>query len=260
MIARSPDASEIRRYLLRELPEPERARLEESYFSDDSLLDLVEAQEDQLVSEYVMGRLPDAEKRRFEESLLASPYYRERVETTTRLRRRIVKDRSFRRLLLGSSTSRSAAQRTPFFPGRTGTVVAFALLFTLLVAALVSATRLKGQLEAARKAPQVTEPVLVLLSPPDPGTAARTVVRPRGAALLIGLPSTLASKGPVTGALLAAGGLPAWQGTARLSGGGDPVLTVPAGSPAPGRYEVRVTAGSEATTAGTLDLVEPSGR
>ncbi len=191
----------IREYLLRNLADAERARFEESYFADDDLLDRVEAEEDLLVSDYVLGRLTDADRRRFEKALLGTPYYRERVETTTRLRLRIARDQGLRRH--GRETS--AASGGGLFPGRTGIVVAFALLAVLLLASLVTALRLKQQLSALRTErntstpPVVTTggvvpatPSVVLQAPTGEGIVARRVERAPGSPLVLVFPRSLA--------------------------------------------------------------------
>jgi hypothetical protein len=113
-VSREPavERGRIREYLLRSLAESERASFEESYFADDELLDRVEAEEDLLVSDYDLGRLSDADRRRFEKALLGTPYYPERVETTTRLRLRIAATRG--------STDRPAPPPGGGLSGRTG--------------------------------------------------------------------------------------------------------------------------------------------
>ena len=151
------DRGRIRGYLLRRLGDDERQNFEESYFADDALLDRVEAEEDLLVTDYVLGRLSEEDRRRFEQALLGTPYYRERVETTTRLRRRIARDQGVRKL------GRGAAPRPGggLFPGRTGIVVAFGLLCVLLLAALVTALRLKQQLATLRAELSTAAPATV---------------------------------------------------------------------------------------------------
>lgn len=193
----------IREYLLRNLADAERSRFEESYFADDDLLDRVEAEEDLLVSDYVLGRLTDADRRRFEKALLGTPYYRERVETTTRLRLRIARDQGLRRH--GRETS--VASGGGLFPGRTGIVVAFALLAALLLASLVTALRLKQQLSALRAElnastpPAVTTgeggvvpatPSVVLQAQTGEGIVARRVERAPGSPLVLVFPRSLA--------------------------------------------------------------------
>jgi hypothetical protein len=70
----------ITRYLLGELSDEERTRLEEQYFADADLSHEVQAVRDDLVDAYVRGRLPRRERERFEKYFMASPRRRERVE------------------------------------------------------------------------------------------------------------------------------------------------------------------------------------
>ncbi len=144
MSAAPPTAGEIRDYLLRRLPEPRRAVLEELYFRDDDILERVEEAEDALVTDYVLGRLAPGDRSSFEESLLDSPYYRDRVETTTQIRLRLNHLDAFRK------GKRPAASR--LLAGRTGAFLVASFLFVLFLAALVSAVRLKRDLETATRA------------------------------------------------------------------------------------------------------------
>ena len=70
----------ITSYLLGELSDEERSRLEEQYFADADLSHEVQAVRDDLVDAYVRGRLPRRERERFEKYFMASPRRRERVE------------------------------------------------------------------------------------------------------------------------------------------------------------------------------------
>lgn len=155
----SADSDLIRNYLLRRLAEPERARFEEAYFSDDALLDRVELEEDRLVADYVLGRLTESDRRRFETSLLGTPYYQERVQTTSRLQQRLARHRASRPdrpnapRAVGSEPAR-------LFPGRTGLVVAFSLLVVLLAAAVLSALRLKSDVEALKSRLETPRPTV----------------------------------------------------------------------------------------------------
>ena len=199
----------IREYLLRSLADADRARFEESYFADDALLDRVEAEEDLLVSDYVLGRLSEEDRHRFEKALMGTPYYRERVETTTRLRLRIARDQGIRRLGRGPAQAVGAG----VFRGRTGAVVAFALLGVLLLATLVTALRLKEQLASLRaemnaSPPRAvtaaaggvvpTTPAVVLQSPIGEGIGARRVERAPGSPLLLVFPRSLVRSGTKT--------------------------------------------------------------
>lgn len=264
----------IREYLLRNLAEAERARFEESYFADDALLDRIEAEEDLLVSDYVLGRLTDSDRHRFEQALLAAPYYRERVETTTRLRRRIARDEQVRSIARGAP--RAAA--SGLFPGRTGIAVAFALLGVLLLASLVAALRLKQQLATLRSelnaqaSPTVTAaaggvvpatPAVVLQSVTGEGVAARRVERPAGSPLVLVFPRTAApSEGRTwrvalrsdAGTILwDSGDLPLGTGTAA-----DLAVRLPAGVPEAGRVGVTLFADGAPALSVLLEIVHPA--
>ena len=274
-MSREPAAENgrIREYLLRNLAEAERARFEESYFADDSLLDRVEAEEDLLVSDYVLGRLSDSDRHRFEQALLATPYYRDRVETTTRLRRRIARDEHVRTLGHGSAQSASG-----LFPGRTGIVVAFALLFVLLLASLVTALRLKEQLKTVRaqlNAPAPTAvtaaaggvvpstPAVVLQAPAGEGVAVRRVVRAPGSALVLVIPRSAAPADARTWrvALRDGTGAVVWDSgdqPAVASGSADLAVRLPAGVPEPGRVGVTLFADGAPAFSVLLDVVAPS--
>lgn len=67
-------------YLLGELPEEERARLEQEYFDDDEFFQQLLVAEGELIDAYVRGELGGRRRERFEASFLSSPRQRERVE------------------------------------------------------------------------------------------------------------------------------------------------------------------------------------
>ena len=265
------DRDRIREYLLRNLAEADRARFEESYFADDALLDRVEAEEDLLVSDYVLGRLTDEDRRRFEKALLGTPYYRERVETTTRLRLRIAGDQGIKRI------ARPAGQgSTGLFPGRTGIVVAFALLGVLLLASLLTALRLKEQLTALRAElnapapPPVTAgaggvvpatPAVVLQAPSGEGVGARRVERSPGSPLVLVFPRALAPSAAKLWRVV----LRADSGTVLWDSGDQPVgpgaaadlaVRLPAGVPGAGRVGVTLWADGAPVLSTLLDVVE----
>jgi len=273
-VSREPavERGRIREYLLRNLADAERARFEESYFADDDLLDRVEAEEDLLVSDYVLGRLTDADRRRFEKALLGTPYYRERVETTTRLRLRIARDQGSRRH--GRETS--ATSGGGLFPGRTGIVVAFALLTVLLLASLVTALRLKQQLSALRTElnasppPAVTTgeggvvpatPSVVLQAPTGEGIVARRVERAPGSPLVLVFPRSLAPANARTWRVV----LRAESGSVLWDSGDQPVaagtstdlaVRLPAGVPEAGPIGVTLWADGAPAQSAFLEVAE----
>jgi hypothetical protein len=69
------------RYLLNDLPAEDEARFEEAYLRDGSLLEQVQAREEELIEDYVKGNLSDYERQRFERHYLASERRRARVDT-----------------------------------------------------------------------------------------------------------------------------------------------------------------------------------
>ncbi|HKQ51059.1 MAG TPA: hypothetical protein VJT74_01730 [Pyrinomonadaceae bacterium] len=78
-MSRKTEGALLTRYLLGELPEGERERLEETYFGDDATFEQVLIAEEELIDAYVRGDLPPPERERFERLFLASPRGRERV-------------------------------------------------------------------------------------------------------------------------------------------------------------------------------------
>ncbi len=260
MSAPLPSEGEIRDYLLRRLPEARRARLEELYFSDDRILDRVEDAEDRLVSDYVLGRLSSADRKIFEDSLLAMPYYRDRIETTTQMRLRLSQHKAF----LGGSRGATGLR-----PGRTGLLVAASLLFVLFVAARASALRLKRDLEAATKVaagPVRAElPARALVLPREGGSpsAPLRVGAPAGGPLLLVLPAALLPDAARLWRLtLRTGSETVWESGAirgGADGAGDLALRLPAGVPAPGRYEVVAAPEGDPASARVLATVEVVG-
>lgn len=267
MSAAKPSPDEIRDYLLRRLPDGKRARFEEAYFSDDALLDRVEEAEDDLVSDYVLGRLGATDKRRFEESLLETPYYRERVDTTTRFKLQLAGNRVLRR---GGPSLRSGGRKSS--PGRTGLPVAFAFLAILFLAALASALRLKSDLEKAHLRARelasvvpppaaqagvvpVTQTVLVTV-PREAGAPVYRVARPIGTPLLLVFSRQLlpdaARNFEVT---LRDGGRLTWASGPQRAGPsdeGDLALRLPTRLPPPGRTAVLLSTTGGGDDAGRL--------
>ena len=257
MSATTPSQGEIRDYLLRRLPESRRSRLEELYFRDDRLLDRVEEAEDQLVSDYVLGRLSPADRKLFEDSLLGTPYYRERIETTTQMRLRLSRHRAF---------ARGSRKQPGLLPGRTGLLVAASLLFVLFVAALASALRLKRELEALTSAaapPGRSDPparVLVLAGPaadvPAPLRSLPADARP----LLLVLPRTVLPRTASSWRLsLRSGSGTVWTSGAIRPGSdgeGDHAIRLPPGMPAPGRYDVVAAEEGDPASVRTLATLE----
>lgn len=69
----------MRRYLLGEMTEAERAALEREYFADGRLFELMVRAENELVDEYARGLLPPPARERFERHYLSHPARRARA-------------------------------------------------------------------------------------------------------------------------------------------------------------------------------------
>jgi anti-sigma factor RsiW len=74
------DEQQIVRFLLGELSEDHRLKLEEQLFKDDGCYRQVLAIEEELADDYVQNRLSASQRSRFEQQLLASRRQRDRVE------------------------------------------------------------------------------------------------------------------------------------------------------------------------------------
>jgi len=262
--AAAPSTGEIRDYLLRRMTEAGRTRFEEAYFADDALLDRIEAEEDVLVSDYVLGKLPEAERKLFEESLMETPYYQERVETTSRLKLQIQGHRSFLRPARGAG---SPAGRDV---NRTAAVVGFSVLTLLLVAAVASAVRLKSDLGRANAkaaalaaapaasavpAPSAMPARTVVLDPPaSQGPPFARVLRSAGTPLAFTFSRWLVPDGTSRiQVLLLDGNRIAWDSQLLPAGAqeqGDVAIRLPADRPAEGVYGVLLRSqGSSGTAA-----------
>jgi uncharacterized membrane-anchored protein YhcB (DUF1043 family) len=77
----SEDDKLISRYLLGELTDEEKGRVEERLFTDSRFFQGLEAARDELIENYLRGALSGEERERFESYFLASTIRRERVET-----------------------------------------------------------------------------------------------------------------------------------------------------------------------------------
>jgi hypothetical protein len=80
-VSTRPQTENLTRYLLGELPEDERARLEDELLGDEALFRKVEEAEHDLLDDYVGGRLPARERERFEQHYLRLPGSPERLHT-----------------------------------------------------------------------------------------------------------------------------------------------------------------------------------
>ena len=83
---RNPQQDEkFTRYLLSDLTEEERARLEEEYFTDDELFENYLCVKDELLDAYARGDLTGQQRERFEKHFLSTPPRRERLREAKEL-------------------------------------------------------------------------------------------------------------------------------------------------------------------------------
>lgn len=82
----SGDEQLLTRYLLGELPEEERSRLEAEYFADPGLFARLLAAEDDLIDAYVRGALSAEAQARFEERFCRSGEQVQRIAFASALK------------------------------------------------------------------------------------------------------------------------------------------------------------------------------
>jgi len=70
----------LEKYLLGDLSEPERERIEKEYFTNDEAWELLTTVEDELIDSYIRGRLSKRQRGQFQNYFLQSPRRRERYE------------------------------------------------------------------------------------------------------------------------------------------------------------------------------------
>lgn len=75
----------VRRFLLGELAEEERARVEDAFLVDEEAFEMLLAAEDELVDAYARGELRGRERERFERHFLSTPRGREKLLRTRSL-------------------------------------------------------------------------------------------------------------------------------------------------------------------------------
>ena len=80
MSVNASDDKQAIRYLLGDLSEAEQARLEERFFHDSELSELLSEAEDDLIDQYVREELSGPERERFERHFLVSERRREKME------------------------------------------------------------------------------------------------------------------------------------------------------------------------------------
>jgi anti-sigma factor RsiW len=79
--SKTQEDERLARYILGELSEHERERLEAEYFEDDDAFEQMLMAEEELTDAYVRGELSAEERAQFEKSYLSSPRGCERVRS-----------------------------------------------------------------------------------------------------------------------------------------------------------------------------------
>lgn len=101
-LAKDPVSDDlITRYLLGDVSDEERVRLEESYFGDDAVFEQVLVSEEELIDDYVRGELLEPQRRLFERHFLNS----------TERRQKLAFAESFNRYLSNAPTAATAAKQ-----------------------------------------------------------------------------------------------------------------------------------------------------
>ena len=93
MSVNSEHSNSIRRYLLGDLPDQERDKIEDLLMADsDAYQELLNA-EDDLIDDYVFNVLPEADRKKFTQRFLTVPELRQNVSRTTALRKHALQTR-----------------------------------------------------------------------------------------------------------------------------------------------------------------------
>jgi hypothetical protein len=80
LVGKTQEEIRLTRYLLGEMSERERERLEETYFADDGIFEQILIAEEELIDAYARDELSAEERKRFEELFRSSPRGRARVQ------------------------------------------------------------------------------------------------------------------------------------------------------------------------------------
>jgi hypothetical protein len=145
---------QLTRYLLGELPEGERARIEERYLQDAEFFERLEAVESELIEEYVQGELTGDDRGQFEKRFLITPHGRRKVEVYRAVNSTILEEPP------DDATPYAARDPTParqsflsrLLPRKAAWGFAYAaaaLVFLGAVWAVVDNMRLRAELEGA---------------------------------------------------------------------------------------------------------------
>ena len=165
MSVQGENRDSIRRYLLGDVSEEERERLERRLIAEDDLYQQMLMAEDDLIDEYVSGALPEQDGAKFSRHFLQAPELRQDVRFAVALRQRALKSAP----LVASKGEPKGARPTLlhlfvelFTQPAFGVAVAAALLAVVLLAAwfAMQNSQLRRQVEQlqARATPSPSPP------------------------------------------------------------------------------------------------------
>jgi hypothetical protein len=194
------------RYLLGEMDEHERERLQEAYFADDALFARLLEAEDDLVDAYVRGRLSEARRLRFEQRFGQAPAHAGRLRFARALQR-----------AAGVPAAAAPPRRRPL---PAWTAAAAAVLACVLLAAWWASR--PGRPAGTAAGPATPSPTLLGGGSPPPSAAAQPSAAPSAAATPRGNGSRPPLEAAVASLVLRAG--------AARSGGGAPEVALAADS------------------------------
>lgn len=131
----------LRKFLLGELAEEERERVEERFLTDPDFKDRVLAAQDELVEEYAEGSLSDAERRRVAATILSSLEGRRRLRTATLIKKYVDVEKAAHSPPPGEKIKQNGSQRFAAF-GLRRPYVSVALAAVVLLAIGFGAVKL----------------------------------------------------------------------------------------------------------------------
>jgi hypothetical protein len=135
----------LRRYLLNQVSDRTRTRIEKGYLRDQGLFERMLLIEDQLLDDYVRGELSQVERAQFDEQFLSTPDGRQKVAAARALAEAIDERRGQSRAGIAATGTSSPSVRS-WAAARWGWIAASGLVAVALVGVIVVNARLVTQL------------------------------------------------------------------------------------------------------------------
>lgn len=168
-----PTPETIRRYLLGDLPENERAQIEDDFLGDAVLFEEIEDAENDLIDEYAAGNLSEPERAQFENHYLALPENRERLRAAEFLRN----EREKETRIADAPATASSQKKISNAPGVWQSIAAFfrswqfvpvaAVVILVALAGLWLATRQTGTDEISYSRTPTPQPIVSATTTPE---------------------------------------------------------------------------------------------